>query len=227
MPMAAKKQNQSGEELLSPALLFHFLLPCRRTDRSWTAQGVELDESYRIPSFGLLELKAPFADFRLGWSDEGLLFTLRVEGKKQHPWCRDSRLEDSDGLSLWFDTRATHNVHRASKFCHRFVFLPLGHPQRMDQPYAMLHPINRARENPKPAPPSLFRVRSEKRIDGYFLQGWIPAAALTGWDPAEHTKLGFSYAVIDRELGWQTFSLGPEYPFSEDPSLWGTLELMR
>jgi len=31
--------------------------------------------------------------------------------------------------------------------------------------------------------------------------------------------------VVDRELGWQTFSVGPEFPFVEDPSLWGSLEL--
>jgi hypothetical protein len=31
--------------------------------------------------------------------------------------------------------------------------------------------------------------------------------------------------VVDRELGWQTFTVGPEFPFVEDPSLWGTLEL--
>jgi hypothetical protein len=38
--------------------------------------------------------------------------------------------------------------------------------------------------------------------------------------------LGFSYAVMDRELGWQTFTVASEFPFDEDPSLWGTLELV-
>jgi len=32
--------------------------------------------------------------------------------------------------------------------------------------------------------------------------------------------------VIDRELGWQTCTMGPEFPFDEDPSLWGSLELV-
>jgi hypothetical protein len=43
----------------------------------------------------------------------------------------------------------------------------------------------------------------------------------------EHPRLGFCYAVMDRELGWQTFTVGPEFPFAEDPSLWGTLELEK
>jgi hypothetical protein len=33
--------------------------------------------------------------------------------------------------------------------------------------------------------------------------------------------------VIDRELGWQTFTVGQELPFVDDPSLWGTLDLVR
>jgi hypothetical protein len=60
---------------------------------------------------------------------------------------------------------------------------------------------------------------------GYLLAAHIPAAALTGFDSDEHPRLGFSYAVI--EHGWQTFTVGPEFPFVEDPSLRGELELKR
>ena len=67
----------------------------------------------------------------------------------------------------------------------------------------------------------------QKTADGYEMQCHIPADALTGFDPAEHPKVGFNYAIVDRELGWQTFSLGPEFPIGEDPSLWGTLELAK
>lgn len=48
-----------------------------------------------------------------------------------------------------------------------------------------------------------------------------------GYEPAEHPRLGFTYAVIDRELGEQTFSIGHPMPYDEDPSLWATLELVR
>lgn len=95
----------------------------------------------------------------------------------------------------------------------------------MNEPTALLLPIARAREEPRALAPGTLKVMSEKRIDGYILQAFVPAAAITGFDPTEHPRLGFYYAVMDRELGWQTFSLGPEFPFSSDPSLWGTLEL--
>jgi hypothetical protein len=54
---------------------------------------------------------------------------------------------------------------------------------------------------------------------------FLSATALTGYAPAEYPSLGFSYAVMDRELGWQTFTIGPGFPFIADPSLWGNLEL--
>jgi hypothetical protein len=186
-----------------------------------------LSDAHRLPSFGELEQRPVFADFRGAWSQEGLAFTLRVTGKKQPPWSRQSRIEDSDGLQVWIDTRDTHNIHRAGRFCHRFAFLPTGGGRRCDKPVAAMLPINRAREQPKPAPAAGLLVRSERRIDGYLLEAHVRAAALTGYDPAEHPRLGFTYAVIDRELGWQTFSVGPEFPFQEDPSLWGSLELVK
>ncbi len=214
-----------SEPLLVPTFLFRFSAPCLYLQESWSAGGVALSESHRLPSFGELEGRALFADLRAGWNEEGLAFSLRVSGKKQAPWCRGTRIEDSDGLRLWIDTRDTHNIHRAGRFCHQFIFLPMGAGRRADEPLGRLVAINRAREEPKAVPDNLLQVRSEKRIDGFLLEAWIPAAALTGYDPAEHPRLGFSYAVVDRELGWQTFTVGPEFPFNEDPSLWGTLEL--
>jgi hypothetical protein len=216
-----------SDSLLAPTFLFRFSVPCRRSDALWTPKGISLDERHVLPSFGELEDRPLFADVRAAWHDSGLVFAVRVSGKKQNVWCRVSRVEDSDALHVWIDTRDTHTIHRASRFCHRFAFLPFGTGADNSQPAAKLLTINRARENPKPIDERLLKVLSEKRIDGYILQAHIPAAALTGFDPAEHARLGFTYAVTDRELGCQSFTVGPEFPFEEDPSLWGTLELVE
>ena len=93
------------------------------------------------------------------------------------------------------------------------------------QPAVRLLPINRAKEQPASVSEDAFSAVSEKRPDGYYLQFHLPAQSLTGFDPDEHPRLGFSYAVADRELGWQTFSVGREFPVTEDPSLWGELEM--
>ncbi len=215
------------ERLLTPTFLFRFSVPCLYRRSTWSANGVQLEPRFRVPSFGELEGKRLFADTRAAWNKSGFTFTVRVEGKKQAPWCRASRIEDSDGLQVWIDTRDTHTIHRASRYCHRFFFLPAGDGQRMQSPVARWMPIQRAREEPKPVPADSLQVRSERRVDGYILEAHIAANALTGFDPDEHTQLGFTYAIKDRELGWQTFSVGPEFPFESDPSLWGTLELVR
>jgi hypothetical protein len=73
----------------------------------------------------------------------------------------------------------------------------------------------------------VLKVHTRKKKTGYRLDALVPAEALTGFDPGEHPRLGFQYAVRDRELGTQTFSAGGGFPYQEDPSLWATLELVR
>ncbi len=218
----------SDQVLIPPAFLFRLATPCRHTDRKWTKQGLELEPKYTIPSFHAELNGGPhFADLRMGWNEDGIAVNLRLTGKKQAPWCRETRLDDSDGLSLFLDTRNTQNIHRAGRFCHRFVLCPQGSGQMLDEPTIKLIEINRSRENPKHVTDQSLKIRSEKRIDGYIVEAFIAASALTGFDPVDQPRLGFSYCVIDRELGWQTFSLGPEFPFTSDPSLWGSLELVE
>jgi hypothetical protein len=212
--------------LLPQRFLFRMAVPCLAREPVWTPRGPELEEKYRLVDFGELEGRPSHAEFRAAWSEEGLAFRVQVRGKQQAPWCRASRPEDSDGVRLWIDTRDVHNVHRASRFCHSFLFLPAG-SGRGDEPMAAWLPINRAREHPREVEIESLEVRAARERDGYVLSMFIPAGSLTGYDPQEHPRLGFNYAVIDRELGEQTFSVGSPMPYQEDPSLWGTLELVK
>ncbi len=212
-------------QLIDPTMLFRFAVDCHQRKSLWNDGHLGLARKYQLPGFGHLSGQPVFADLRAAWNQEGLVFTLRVSGKKQVPWCREQRIEDSDGLRIWIDTRDTRSIHRASRFCHQFAFLPSGGDAGFVQPVATAMGITRAREEPQPVPFGGLKIYSEKRIDGYLMTALVRSEALTGFDPGEHPRLGFSYAVIDRELGWQTFSLGPEYPFQEDPSLWGTMLL--
>ena len=214
--------------LIPPTFLFRFSVPLKYLDASWEQlQPAALDKKFLLPSFGELEDRPVFANVHGAWNEDGLYFQVHVRGKRQMPWCRATRGLDSDGLHLCIDTRDTHTIHRAGRFCHRFVFAPLGNGPQSAVPFAQMLTVNRARENPKMVAPDQLHVRSERRVDGYHLAAHIPATALTGFDIEENPKLGFSGAIIDRELGWQTFVLGTEFAFFEDPSLWGTLELVR
>jgi hypothetical protein len=216
-----------AEQLLPTRFLFRFAAACHYDATLGSQPPSELGTQHRLPSLGELEGQKSFADVRTAWSEAGLAFSVRVEGKRHPSWCRENKLEDSDALQVWIDTRDTHNIHRASRFCHRFIFLPSGGGRTYEQPLADQLLVDRSRENANPIRPGQLRVASEKRVGGYVLSAFIPAAALTGFNPADHPRLGFTYFVFDRELGQQFFSVGSEFPFPSDPSLWGTLELAR
>lgn len=212
--------------LIPERFLFRFLLPCRRRVPLWSRQGCLLDESYRLFPLALLEGQQVWADLRAAWDQEGLAFWLQVRGKRQPLWCRPSRPEDSDALQIWIDTRDVHTVHRAGRFCYRFLFMPAGGGSGLEDPVALWLPIERAREHPRPVPQQSLRVLAEPRPDGYLLQAFVAAEALSGFDPADQPRIGFNYAVLDRELGILTLSAGPPMPYGEDPSLWVSLELL-
>ena len=211
--------------LLPQRFLFRFALPCRYRDPLWAGDGKGLDEQHRLIGLAELEGRASPAEVCAAWSEAGLAFSVNVQGKKQPPWCRAGRPEDSDGLHVFVDTRDIHTIHRAGRFCHHFIFLPCGDGSRLTKPVAQWLSIHRAREHPRPVKPEQLQVRSRLRPDGYRLDAFIPAEALTGFDPAEHPRLGFNYAVLDRELGEQTLTVGSPMPYQDDPSLWATLEL--
>jgi hypothetical protein len=216
-----------SDTLIAPRFLFRYSVPCLSTLQAWKPGAPTLGAEYALPYFGQLEGERPFAEVRAAWSAAGLVFQARVSGKTQPPWCRESRPDESDGLRVWIDTRDTHNVHRASRFCHAFIFMPAGAGRALDEPAAEQLLINRAKENARPIRPGVLQASREKRVDGYVLEGFIPAAALHGYDPQEHSKIGFSYEVVDRELGQQVFSSPLDMPYREDPSLWATLELVE
>ncbi len=216
-----------SDSLIPNRLLFRFSLPCLYRGRLWTAAGAGLEELFRLANLGELEGRPAMAEVRAAWNESGLAFSVLVQGKRQAPWCRATKPEDSDGLQVWIDTRDVHNVHRAGRYCHRLLFLPAGDGQRSDQPLAQMLSINRAKEHPRPIQPEQLNVISKKRPGGYLLEAYIPGEALTGFDPQEHPRLGFTYAVIDRELGEQTLTVGSPLPYQEDPSLWATLELVK
>jgi hypothetical protein len=216
-----------AEQLLPTRFLFRFAAGCSYDATLGSRPPGELAAEHRLPSLGELEGQRAIADVRAAWSEAGLAFSVRIEGKRHPSWCRETKLEDSDSLQVWIDTRDTHNIHRASRFCHRFIFLPAGSGRTFEQPIADQLLVDRSRENANPVRPGQLKVTSEKRVGGYVLSAFIPAGALTGFNPVDHPRLGFTYFVFDRELGQQFFSVGSEFPFPSDPSLWGTLELVR
>ena len=215
--------------LTQKRFLFRFRCPCRYVGNPWSAKGYSLDESYRLPDLSTLDDANSVSnhELRIGWNERGLAFSLDVSGKKQRPWCRSLHPEESDGLQICLDTRDVKDTHRAGRFCHRLVFLPMLGDVGKSAPSVVWLPIHRAKDHPNPVDLDRIKIVTRLNPDGYRLDVFLPGEVLTGYDPVEHPMLGFHFVVVDRELGNRYFLAEPPFPHDQDPSLWGTLELQK
>lgn len=213
--------------------LFRFSFPVREAEQSAAQKPfLDLDTMAPLPDLGGLDAAASFATLRAGWNDAGLGFRLEVGGKKMPVFADPNDPTESDGLHLWIDTRNTQSIHRATRFCHHFAFWPI--PENWTKGVAKSAKagsqqlaIALAKEDAPMTRASLLKAVSRPSRNGYELDIWIPTECLQGYDRDSNPLMGFYYSVRDAELGEQFLTVGREYPFDHDPSLWSTLELTK
>ena len=175
-------------------LLFRYRLNCQEYTGKVNSK-FDLDESFQLPHLGAFESQHNFADVRVGWHEKGLLLSVSVTTKKQALWCRPSELLDSDGIQFWIDTRDTHNVHRATKFCHWFVVLPASGPKD-NKPLVSMLKINRSRADSPTINRAPVQATSKITKTGYVLKAFVPGETLNGWDANEHRNIGYNLSLI-------------------------------
>ncbi len=188
---------------------------------------LDLPDTCVIDNLAGIDNEKNFADVRLAWNELGIGLQVEVRGKQQLPVGSLERPRGSDGVTLWLDTRDARANHRASRYCHQFHFLAAGGGSEHDEPAFAQTRINRASEDATLANAGTVLLKVHTKKSGYLMEAFLPASILNGYDPDEHRRLGFFYAVRDDELGEQLLSMSPEFPFWEDPSLWSVLELTR
>jgi hypothetical protein len=216
--------------LIPHRFLFRLTYPCRyvkgmpREDEDYL---LDLPEACRLDNFAGMDEKRDFADVRVAWNEFGLGVQVRVTGKDQAPQGDATRPRGSDGLTLWIDTRDGRTSHRASRYCHQFHLLPAGGGADLEHPVIVQAKINRALQDAPMAPAQAILFRGTPAKGGYLLEGFLPAGVLNGFDPEQNPRLGIYYVVRDAEQGEQVLSVGSEFPYWEDPSLWSVLELVR
>src|SRR5262249_53639662 len=216
--------------LVPHRFLFRMAYPCRyvkKMPREDEDRRLDLPESCRLDNFAAMDEQRNFADVRLAWNELGIGVQVEVRGKEQTPQADASRPRASDGLTLWIDTRDSRASHRASRYCHQFHLLPTGGGPDRDEPVFAQTKINRALHDAPICSPSAVPFQSMHVNGGYLLEAFLPAVVLNGFDPEQNPRLGIYYVVKDSELGEQVLSVGPEFPYWEDPSLWSGLELVR
>lgn len=223
--------------VIPPAFAFHFSIPVQRCDDvpSTRSRLSELSPEFGVlwPDGSLLGQARftapdlnhpPHIDLRIAWNPRGIAFQFELSGKTQRVHADFTQPTASDGLQVWIDTRNTQTIHRASRFCHHFCLLAVDGSE--EAPTVIQLPLARAAEDAKVHPASAFRIDQQRHSHGYQLLAWLPAEVLTGFDVETCSHLGFNCLLVDRELGLVPFTIGLEFPISNDPSLWQTLELV-
>ena len=197
-------------------------MPLRDDDRL-----LDLPAECRVDDFAAMDEARSFAEVRLAWNELGLGVQVEVRGKDKLPQGDVAKPRSSDGVTLWIDTRDARSNHRASRYCHQFHFLASGAGDDHTEPAFAQSKINRALEDAPLAAAGSVPFLVARIKGGYRLEAFVPAAALSGFDPEQYKRLGFFYSIRDDELGDQLLSLTQEFPFWEDPSLWNVLELKK
>ncbi len=179
-----------------------------------------------LPNPSDLDRTAPLpARLWAGWNDRGCGFVFQVRGKQHPPAGQADRLDQADRCRLWIDTRATHNVHRATQYCHALVAYPQVTDGSGSRPVVQQVTIPQAREAAPAHIERFAEARFHPEPDGYRLHLWIPAEALHGFDPDQQREIGLFWLVRDSELGLLLPAYDASVPFHRDPSVWFTVRL--
>lgn len=216
-------------ELVPTRFLFDFEIPLRYRAEPprLTGELADWSDEYLLPPLCRLEGVEPFAPVYACWHETGLFIGSEVSGKSRPLRCDPQQYWKSDHLRLCTDMRDARTSKRASRYCQQFYFMPTGGGPRGDQPAAASVKIKRAREDAPPVEPGTIQIASCLLSRGYRLEAHIPAAALSGFDPDEHRRIGFYYILEDHEHGQQYLTVGDDLYWYVDPSTWATAVLTR
>src|ERR1700722_4781762 len=177
--------------------LFRFSMPVPHVEprRGGTRPFLDLGDAPFLPELGALDDAPTFARLQAGWNEAGIGFRVSVTGKKMPIAEVADEPRESDGLQIWIDTRNTQSIHRASRFCHHFAFLPASPSSgsrrgaKNETGSAYQFAISLAKEDAPSTRVGLLRVESRSLADGYELDAWIPAECLAGYEPEANPLL--------------------------------------
>jgi hypothetical protein len=211
--------------LLPQSFWFRVSLPCPKVEGIPRTKGrlLDLPASCALPDLRELEGGPSWAKALVGYNASGLGVAFEVMDKAG-PISPDPGLSSGlDGVQAWIDTRDTRNVHRATRFCHRFAASIVPGKGRSLEVEVAQKPIARAVADAPISAPGTVQSRAERTLSGWRLELFFPAESLHGYDPETNRRLGFYYQVTDPDRGDQFLGVGREFPVGEDPSLWATL----
>lgn len=222
-----KQENVMNLKIRIPARgLFHFAIPCYFQDPLWNKDGAILSDRHRLPDLPQVDNISYHMEAYAGWNDQGFAMRFRVFDQFMV-----SRLESgSEGalISIWINTRAAQDIHRATRYCHWFEIHPMLGNRGDRHTKILWRAIPKAREAPNALPPQSTQVRVSVAPDrqSYITDVLFAREALTGFNPREHRRIGLNFELTSPGHEAVSFSVGRPLPYGEDPSLWATLDMV-
>ncbi len=192
-----------------------------------TGKLTDWSDEFLLPNLGELDGQEPFAKVYACWNDDGIAVACKVDCPDKKFRCDPATFWKGDNLRICTDMRDTRDIHRATRYCQQFFVLPTGGGKKRDQPVAGSAPINRAKENAPPISTGRIKVSANVTKKGYGLEAMLPSSALSGFEPSEHSRIGFYYMLEDMARGQQFLTVGDDLYWHIDPSTWATAVLAR
>lgn len=212
---------------LKPVNFFQLQLDCRKLPSAGKKMNGEfrisernLDE-YSLPTTGFLTKDLVFAEVALGWSIEGIEAYIKVGCpfiKACYP-----QVASGDSVELFIDTRDIKTSGYNTRFCHHFFFFP----EALEGKRAGELTRFRSEDAHDLCDPDELKVKAALKKDQYTLQAYIPASCLHGYDPEQYQYLGFTYRINHGGRSQHFSVVSDEFRLEQQPSLWGSLKLIK
>lgn len=182
----------------------------------------EMRKKFLLPDMSPFLAEEKFAEVALAWSESGIyicIFVDRPFEEASYP-----RFNEGDAVELFFDTRDLKTAGFATRFCHRFVFLP--QPVQGISAQEITH--FRTEDTHPLCDPADLQITSEIGKKDYSMQIFIPAHALHGYDPASFEKIGFTYRIHRAKGAPQHFALSSQhFSIEQHPRLWASFKFIK
>lgn len=206
--------------LVDSALLFRCSIPIRPLLQVPKKLEVELPAEYTIPYWAKISGQEPFAEARVGWAKEGIYFQFET--------FPPTKLEPSMRLHrtyLWINTRALADQHQINRFCHQFNFdVPVQfdwtQPQAEIEVPGRVGTIRVSQNDFVPFNSSILKASMKWEAGRCYWRIWVPAEALTGYQPTEFSSLGIFYTLTLENRRLQTPMYHQVNMYEQNPSYW-------
>ncbi len=209
------------QELFSLNPVQFFALSC---DCSYLIQKEQMPSliTHALPSTQRLTREEHFAKVALGWNEEGIAIQVQVNQPASESFY--PKIEEGDSVELFIDTRDLKSTGFNTRFCHHFFFLP----QAVEGVTKGEKTHFRTEDKHSLCDPQALHCQTQLRRNHYLMKIFISTQCLYGYDSRQFDRLGFTYRINRPKGKPQHFTVvSQDYQLEQQPSLWGSIKLVK